>query len=85
MPRDRNLVTGTLAAIVAATLFGTLGPLARFAAQAGVEGVAFTSWRATLGVTFLVILIVARRGSDRPCAPSSASTVAAGSPSRPPR
>ena len=23
---------------------------------------AFTSWRATLGVTFLVILIVARRG-----------------------
>jgi drug/metabolite transporter (DMT)-like permease len=62
MPRDRNLVTGTLAAIVAATLFGTLGPLARFGAQAGVEGVAFTSWRATLGVTFLVILIVARRG-----------------------
>ena len=62
MPRDRNLVTGTLAAIVAATLFGTLGPLARFAAQVGVEGVAFTSWRATLGVTFLVILIVARRG-----------------------
>ena len=61
MPRDRSLVTGTLAAVVAAMLFGTLGPLARFAAQAGVEGVAFTSWRATLGVTFLVILIVARR------------------------
>ena len=61
MPRDRDLVTGTLAAIVAATLFGMLGPLARFAAQAGVEGVAFTSWRATLGVTFLVVLIVARR------------------------
>ncbi len=62
MPRDRNLVTGTLAAVIAATLFGTLGPLARFGAQAGVDGVAFTSWRATLGVTFLVVLIVARRG-----------------------
>ena len=53
MPRDRDLVTGTLAAVVAASLFGMLGPLARFGAEAGVEGVAFTSWRATLGVAFL--------------------------------
>ena len=45
--------SGTLAAIVAATLFGMLGPLARFGAEAGVDGVAFTAWRATLGVTFL--------------------------------
>ena len=61
MPRDRTLVTGTLAAVVAASLFGMLGPLARFGAEAGVEGVAFTSWRATLGVAFLAVLIVARR------------------------
>ncbi|HEY6570447.1 MAG TPA: DMT family transporter [Candidatus Limnocylindrales bacterium] len=60
MPRDRTLVSGTLAAVVAASLFGMLGPLARFGAEAGVEGVAFASWRATLGVAFLAILIVAR-------------------------
>jgi drug/metabolite transporter (DMT)-like permease len=60
MPRDRTLVSGTLAAVVAASLFGMLGPLARFGAEAGIEGVAFASWRATLGVAFLTILIVAR-------------------------
>lgn len=65
MPRDRVLVTGTLAAVVAASLFGTLGPLARFAAELGVDGVAFTSWRATLGVAFLALLI-ALRGRVRP-------------------
>ena len=61
MPRDRALVSGTLAAVVAASLFGMLGPLSRFGAEAGVDGVAFATWRATLGVTFLAILIVARR------------------------
>jgi drug/metabolite transporter (DMT)-like permease len=61
MRRDRNQLLGTLSAIVAATLFGMLGPLSRFAADAGVEGVAFTAWRAILGSTFLVVLIVARR------------------------
>ena len=61
MPRDRTLVSGTLAAVVAASLFGMLGSLARFGAEAGVDGVAFASWRATLGVAFLAILIVVRR------------------------
>jgi drug/metabolite transporter (DMT)-like permease len=64
MSRDRSLLTGTLAAVVAATLFGMLGPLARFGADNGVTGVAFTAWRAILGVTFLAVLIVAR-GSAR--------------------
>ena len=58
MPRDRDLVTGSLAAVVAASLFGMLGPLARFGAEAGVEGLAFASWRATLGLAFLAVLIV---------------------------
>ena len=60
MPRDRDLLIGTLAAVVAAVLFGTLGPLSRFGAEAGVGGVAFTAWRAILGVAFLVILVTAR-------------------------
>jgi DME family drug/metabolite transporter len=61
MPRDRDLVTGSLAAVIAASLFGMLGPLARFGAEAGIDGLAFASWRATLGLAFLAVLIVARR------------------------
>ncbi len=60
MPRDRDFVTGTLAAVIAAALFGMLGPLARFGAEAGVPGVAFTAWRAILGASSLAILIVVR-------------------------
>jgi drug/metabolite transporter (DMT)-like permease len=62
MPRDRTFVTGTLAAVVAATLFGMLGPLARFGAELGIEGVAFVAWRATLGLVFIGALLVVRRG-----------------------
>ncbi len=60
MSRDRDLLLGTLSAVVAATLFGMLGPLARFGADAGVTGVAFTGWRAVMGVTFLAVLITVR-------------------------
>jgi drug/metabolite transporter (DMT)-like permease len=57
MPRDRDLLLGTTCAVVAASLFAMLGPLARFGADAGVSGVAFTAWRAILGVAFLALLI----------------------------
>jgi drug/metabolite transporter (DMT)-like permease len=62
MPRDRSLVTGTLSAVVAATLFGMLGPLARFGEAYGIEGVAFVAWRALLGLVCIGTLLVARRG-----------------------
>ncbi len=39
-----------------------LGPLARFGAEHGIEGVAFVAWRALLGVLFVGTLLVARRG-----------------------
>ena len=60
MPRDRDFVIGTLAAIIGAALFGMLGPLARLGADAGVTGVAFTAWRAILGASSLAILIAIR-------------------------
>lgn len=63
MARDREILTGTLAAITAAALFGMLGPLSRFGAEAGVSGVAFTAWRAFLGASFLSVLIVGRRSA----------------------
>jgi drug/metabolite transporter, DME family len=60
MPRDRDFVTGTLAAIIGAALFGMLGPLARLGADAGVTGVAFTACRAILGASSLAVLILIR-------------------------
>jgi drug/metabolite transporter (DMT)-like permease len=62
MARDRTLLAGTASALAAASLFGMLGPLSRFGADAGVDGVAFTAWRAVLGVAFLAVLIAARGG-----------------------
>jgi drug/metabolite transporter (DMT)-like permease len=60
MARDRDLLLGTAEALTAASLFGMLGPLARFGADAGVGGAAFTAWRAILGVAFVGVLIAAR-------------------------
>ncbi|HEY4753639.1 MAG TPA: EamA family transporter, partial [Candidatus Limnocylindrales bacterium] len=53
---------GSLAAVVAASLFGMLGPLTRLAGDAGLPGIGMTAWRALLGVVFLVVLIVLSGG-----------------------
>ncbi len=60
MSRDRNLLLGSINALAAASLFGTLGPLSRFGAEAGVGGLAFTAWRGLLGVAALGLLIAGR-------------------------
>ena len=44
--------------ILAAICFGTLGPLSRFAGQAGVDSVALVTWRAALGGACTVIFIL---------------------------
>ncbi len=56
-------MAGSLAAVTGATLFGMLGPLSRFGADLGVPGVAFTVWRALLGMSALAVLIVLRGGA----------------------
>ena len=43
MARDRDLLVGNVEALTAASLFGMLGPLARFGADTGVSGAAFTA------------------------------------------
>ena len=60
MARDRDLLVGSAAALAGASLFGMLGVLTRFAADAGIGGAAFTAWRAILGVSFVGLLIVVR-------------------------
>lgn len=59
-PRERDAVAGTLAAVVAASLFGMLGPITKLAGDAGLPGIGMTAWRAALGVTFLAVLIASR-------------------------
>jgi DME family drug/metabolite transporter len=51
----------------AATLFGTLGPLSRFAYDAGMEPFTFVAWRALIGVggTLAFVLWRLRRSSVR--------------------
>ena len=61
--RDRDALLGSLSAVVAAGLFGMLGPLTRLAGDAGLPGIAMTAWRAALGVAFLAVLLAARRGA----------------------
>lgn len=58
--RDRTLLIGSLAVIAAASGFGLLGPLARFAYDAGLEPLSFVAWRAGFG-TAIVALYAAWR------------------------
>jgi DME family drug/metabolite transporter len=58
--RDRSLLAGSLVCIVAASGFGLLGPLARFAYDAGFDPFSFVAWRAAFGL-LVVGLVVAWR------------------------
>jgi drug/metabolite transporter (DMT)-like permease len=60
MPRDRELLLGTAAALIAATCFATLGPLSRFAADAGLGALPFIAWRAAVGAFALFVAVAAR-------------------------
>ena len=43
-------IVGVLIVLIAASLFGTLGPLSRFAYDAGMEPLAFVGWRGAIGL-----------------------------------
>lgn len=56
---------GTLGAglvILAAVCFGTLGPISRFADDAGVGSLTLVAWRAAIGATVMLVLLVVLRG-----------------------
>lgn len=72
---------GFAAVLGSAALFGTLGPLSRFAYEAGAEPAAWVAWRGVTGLLALSLLITWRRaarsrGSARSC--GSARTEPAG-------
>lgn len=49
--------------LLAATCFGFLGPLAHYAAEAGVTSLALVTWRAALGAACMAAFIAARRAA----------------------
>ena len=67
MTPGRGSAGGTAAVVVAACLFGTLGPASRAAYDAGLTPLAFTLWRAAVGTLALAALlaILHVRGRDR--------------------
>lgn len=64
----RAEVTGAGFIALAAVCFGTLGPLSRFAGDAGVSPLALVAWRAALGAAVMAVFISARMaaGNARP-------------------
>lgn len=62
-PRQDLLGAGLV--LLAATCFGTLGPLSRFAADAGVSSLALVSWRAGLGAVCMVVFLGARMAAGQ--------------------
>jgi DME family drug/metabolite transporter len=64
---DRPPVAGFVIVIVAAALFGALGPLSRFAYAAGMEPLPFVAWRGLIALTATLIFVTwrIRRGTER--------------------
>jgi drug/metabolite transporter (DMT)-like permease len=59
--RDRSLLLGSLIVVLAASGFGLLGPLARFAYDAGFDPLSFVAWRAAFGLLCVLVVVAARR------------------------
>lgn len=62
---SRRPIVGVLIVLTAASLFGTLGPLSRFAYEAGMEPVAFVGWRGAIGFVAAAAFVwwrIVRRG-----------------------
>ena len=57
LSRDRPDLFGVTAVVTAAIGFGILGPLARFATDAGFTAVSFALWRATSSAAALIVFL----------------------------
>jgi len=64
---DRPPIAGFAVVLVAASMFGTLGPLSRFAYEAGMEPLAFVAWRGAIGLTATAAFVAWRisTGAER--------------------
>lgn len=67
MASDRQAaLSGTLAVVVAACLFGTLGPLSRLAYAEGITPIGFVAWRAALGALLVAAFVAIGTTRGRP-------------------
>jgi DME family drug/metabolite transporter len=64
--REQRLLVGSLIVIGAASGFGLLGPLARFAYDAGLEPLSFVAWRAAFGAFVVGLYAIWRTRRGRP-------------------
>lgn len=64
MNRGDAVSRGAALVVLAATCFATLGPASRYAFAAGVDPLTLVTWRATIGLLFVVgaAFVLARRG-----------------------
>ena len=62
MPLGRSAWLGALIVVIAAALFGSLGVMARFAYDQGMEPFAFVAWRAGVGALGLYVAVALLRG-----------------------
>ena len=58
--RDRPLLLGSLIVVLAASGFGILGPLSRFAFDTGLDPVSFVAWRAIFGFILIALVVGVR-------------------------
>lgn len=63
--RLRGGSLGAVLIVVAAICFGTLGPLSRFAEQAGVGALGLVTWRSALGAACMALFLLVRRAIGR--------------------
>jgi drug/metabolite transporter (DMT)-like permease len=66
MSEARRRVLGTFAIVIAATCFGTLGPLSRLAYDRGMTALGFATWRALFGAILLTVVLAALVARGRP-------------------
>lgn len=58
----RSPIAGVAIVLVAASMFGTLGPLSRFAYDAGMQPLAFVTWRGAIGFLATAAFVAWRIG-----------------------
>jgi DME family drug/metabolite transporter len=63
--QDRPPVAGFAVVLVAASLFGTLGPLSRFAYDAGMQPLPFVAWRGAIGLAATAAFVAWRIAAGR--------------------
>jgi drug/metabolite transporter, DME family len=61
-PHGSAELVGAGLIVTAAVCFGTLGPITRYADEAGVGSLAIVAWRAGLGATAMIVLLLVLRG-----------------------